>query len=112
MELRQKSFEDRQSVNEQRIAETRVDVAEIKKDFELHMTEHKLISDRINVNTRQLAEIRDTIEPISEGIHAIRESVKVLGWLGKAIKWIGTTTAGVIALVYGWVEYFSHLGKH
>ena len=111
MELRQKSFEDRQAVNERRISETRDDVAIIKRDFEAHMIEHKHISERINVNTKQLADIRGIVEPISEGVHAIQESVKVLGWIANAVKWIGATAAGTALIIYGWFEYIADLLK-
>ena len=111
MELRQKSFEDRQAVNERRITETRDDVAIIKRDFEAHMVEHKHISERININTKQLTDIRGIVEPIHEGVHAIQESVKVFTWIANAVKWIGATVAGTALIIYGWFEYIADLLK-
>lgn len=111
LELRQTSFEARQATNEHNIAEIKEVVAKNSKDIAEHLEDHKLISERININTKQLVDIQGDIKPIVEGVHAIQESVKVLGWLANIVKWVSATLAGTGLIVYSWTQHLQDFFK-
>ena len=111
LELRQTSFEARQANNEHNIAEIKEVVARNSRDISEHLADHKLISERINVNTQQLLDIKEDIQPIVQGVHTIQESVKVLGWISKIVKWISVTLVGTGLIVYSWTQHIQDFFK-
>ena len=111
MEIRQSSFEDRQAKNELKMVETGLHIDQLRQDFKEHKENHLVIAEQVKINTKQLIELRTDLQPIHEGVHAIQESVKVLGWLGNAIKWIAATIGGASVVIYGWAEHISQFFK-
>ena len=104
VDARQVAFDDRQAKNEHNISE-------IKKKLDDLDQEHQHISERINVNTMQLTEIKSDVKPILEGINSLLEAVKIIGWLAKGIKWISVTIVGTGVIIYGWSEYIQQIFK-
>jgi len=84
---------------------------ERRKDCGQCKNGYQELTRQVTENTKRIKDMQANIEPINEGVTAIRESVKVLGWIGTGVKWVGTTAGGAIATWYFWQEYLQHLFK-
>ena len=111
MELRQKSFEARQAKNEISIANADKNIALIQKDLAETKSEFRLVSERVNVNTEQLIDIKEDIRPIVDGIGELRIVLKPWIWTIKKFKWIATTVLAGWVLFMDGVEHLMNFLK-
>ena len=86
----------------------------LSKSFEMHLDQEENINkdalaERKKINAR-LENIEEQGAPVVELLHDINSSLKVVNYIGKGVKWLGSIALGTYALVETITHFF--VGKH
>ena len=69
----------------------------------------KSIEDEVSANTKMTSESHEMLSGITELLAAGKAGLKVLGWLGEAVKWIVKFVAPFVAL---WAMFHGNSDSH